>query len=434
MDPSQTSGADSKEPTASTSPDTSSHSRSAVEKVLTDGWTLLSSYSDSKNTIPAVIRARNRVSRRRLPERDRILTVFFQLFPRNFWELLEEVMNTDLAARQDASKTAERYRQPLLSVYEVFQAMALEILERLSGILNEAYRNGINFGSQPVALDETLYAYAVRKAKQSDYERQHCPYPHVYIPRKPHKNGLLCYQAVIMLQFKDRSLPYVIGFAFIRIPQPSPATAATTITSSTTMLQLATEMQSKGQLFLMAIKESSIQNIATALLHELPMNQWRSIHHKANHLLIAAQYVRDDNKKVAQLILTNNYKINTEYPIAPTAAIVSVRTAVESDKMTVNNLKAICAAENHGKRKADYVENIMKRQRVSGNMGEQVMAFKKRLSEISSATASPFHHLYATHFNGVKIHDCSIYRYKGILFTTLLICYAELVKQNAIEK
>lgn len=49
-------------------------------------------------------------------------------------------------------------------------------------------------------------------------------------------------------------------------------------------------------------------------------------------------------------------------------------------------------------------------------MGEQVIAFKKRLSEISSATASPFHHLYATHFNGVDIHDRSIYRYKGIHF------------------
>jgi glycine cleavage system protein P-like pyridoxal-binding family len=49
-------------------------------------------------------------------------------------------------------------------------------------------------GSGPVAIDESLYEYQPARSTQKIFEEMRDPIPLVYIPRKPHKNGLLNYQ------------------------------------------------------------------------------------------------------------------------------------------------------------------------------------------------------------------------------------------------
>jgi hypothetical protein len=44
-----------------------------------------------------------------------------------------------------------------------------------------------------VSIDESIYAYEVRKATQDKYLKEKDPVPIHYIPRKPHKNGLLAW-------------------------------------------------------------------------------------------------------------------------------------------------------------------------------------------------------------------------------------------------
>jgi len=59
-----------------------------------------------------------------------------------------------------------------------------------------------------VAVDEALFAYQVRKEVKEEYENRKDPIPMHYIPRKPHKNGLLAW--VLATKSDHTNKPYVL--------------------------------------------------------------------------------------------------------------------------------------------------------------------------------------------------------------------------------
>lgn len=62
-------------------------------------------------------------------------------------------------------------------------------------------------------MDESILAYQPRKETKMKANVEQCPIPVVYIPRKPHKNGFLIYQAVTYVThpLKPTSkLPFIV--------------------------------------------------------------------------------------------------------------------------------------------------------------------------------------------------------------------------------
>jgi hypothetical protein len=76
-----------------------------------------------------------------------------------------------------------------------------EEFKTLFSLLRTACRQAwCGFG--PCAIDESLYEYQPAKATQLEFEAKFDVIPLCYIPRKPHKNGLLNYQASVVHIYK----------------------------------------------------------------------------------------------------------------------------------------------------------------------------------------------------------------------------------------
>ena len=72
-------------------------------------------------------------------------------------------------------------------------------------------------GSGPMSTDETVFAFQPSKQTKACWEKFD-PIPVVYIPRKPHKNGLL--ECKCVCKSIKTGLPYVLDFeSHIRFPQ-----------------------------------------------------------------------------------------------------------------------------------------------------------------------------------------------------------------------
>jgi hypothetical protein len=64
-----------------------------------------------------------------------------------------------------------------------------------------------------IVIDESVLAYQPSKEKKAKMEEEGEPIPVVFIPRKPHKNGLLLYSAVGAVRHPnsdDKKLPWIV--------------------------------------------------------------------------------------------------------------------------------------------------------------------------------------------------------------------------------
>jgi hypothetical protein len=84
-----------------------------------------------------------------------------------------------------------------------------------------------------LTIDEHINSYQPRKETKEQAERDQEPIPVVYIPRKPHKNGLLTYFANSYLntpQQPDKNLPIILDMIpHLRVGDSSAVQAAETI-------------------------------------------------------------------------------------------------------------------------------------------------------------------------------------------------------------
>lgn len=65
-----------------------------------------------------------------------------------------------------------------------------------------------------VTIDESVIAYQPKKEAKSNAEKKEEPIPMVYIPRKPHPNGLLIYQLATFVQHatkENKKMPFIIN-------------------------------------------------------------------------------------------------------------------------------------------------------------------------------------------------------------------------------
>lgn len=130
----------------------------------------------------------------------------------------------------------------------------------------------VRIGNSPIAIDETLYAYHVTAKVRDFYDQMGWPYPKVYIKRKPHPNGMESVSAGTMVEYEDKTLPYIVDIApYIFTPQPS-ATASVAKLNRSLDLRSSLQIMDKrfgtmdnidklmrsGVPFLIAIKEKNL--------------------------------------------------------------------------------------------------------------------------------------------------------------------------------
>ena len=65
--------------------------------------------------------------------------------------------------------------------------------------------------SKIVTIDKTVYSFQPSAKIKEMYEKMFDKIPVVYIPRKPHPNGLMCYKATVPSSFGDHR-PYMYDF------------------------------------------------------------------------------------------------------------------------------------------------------------------------------------------------------------------------------
>jgi hypothetical protein len=114
-----------------------------------------------------------------------------------------------------AQKERERENLPKMMGFQRFEMLMRclvptnDELFQIFSVMRLAYRR-CWVGEGCVVLDETLYEYQPDAATQREFEMRLDPIPVVYIPRKPHPNGLLNYQLVAISSRSGQ--PYVLDF------------------------------------------------------------------------------------------------------------------------------------------------------------------------------------------------------------------------------
>ena len=87
-----------------------------------------------------------------------------------------------------------------------FTPTVLQLLE-ITKILNTNFGKAYNFGT--ICGDESQFPYQLRGATKIKWKNEiQIPFPHSFIPRKPHKNGILFYQWAIFSQ--ETGLPFLV--------------------------------------------------------------------------------------------------------------------------------------------------------------------------------------------------------------------------------
>lgn len=100
--------------------------QTAAERTILDGWTLLNAhYIFPDKHIPTIPRFRAALG---LTPSEFTLQLFFEMFPGEFWELLDEIVSEELSLRRQRHRALgklSRYTQPP-TMYELFQMIAME--------------------------------------------------------------------------------------------------------------------------------------------------------------------------------------------------------------------------------------------------------------------------------------------------------------------
>ncbi|PRP82695.1 hypothetical protein PROFUN_10059 [Planoprotostelium fungivorum] len=231
---------------------------------------------------------------------------------------------------------------------------SVDQINALSAILRTAYQASIKIGTDPSALDQTLYPYVVSKDAKRKYEEEMRDAPSAYMPRKPHKNGLLVYHLAVMLNIKDKWFPYIYDLhPYFAPPQPGPIESARSIISTSKVpeslikafgtLDFAEDMAKKKQHFLVSIKEDNIGD----LYHVF------SIRQEFENVLPN----RPDDEPL---------RWSEEY--------------LKDSKTSIILIKRRCKRSSGGN-KPDLVANIMKRQKTIMDIGPHIIKFQQQAKD-----------------------------------------------------
>jgi len=281
-------------------------------------------------------------------------------------------------------------------------------------------------------IDESVVQYQPSKDAKKKAEQALEPIPTVYIPRKPHPNGLELFLATTSMPHplsSEKKMAYILDILPVcRVGDSAPLAAfrkfvdrwafanqphwvADAAFGSFDMMDY---IEQKGGLATLSMACDNPAFLWNALSFSTPPNTWRC---SSREKLMASSHTCHDSKGkiIYQQVLSNAF---TAIPIpngnlstvpAPNqpanAESMPIFSRDALNKQTVEKLKAICVKYNIrlGKLKDDYIDRILKRSGVIEKKSDKVELMINQLKNEALPDPAPINMFYHKNFNLVDM-------------------------------
>ena len=286
------------------------------------------------------------------------------------------------------------------------------------------------------AIDESVIAYSPVKSVKDAAENSGEPIPVVYIPRKPHPNGLEAFLAATYVEDSTSvgGIPWIVGI----YPHLTPGDESLAFRS------LVSSVPFNGVHWIADARFSSEENIRavqlpstytfsissiynpdlwTSLSAVLPVGNWRAATN--GNLVASCQMARSSEAQdiTTQRILTNGFVVKQRQCESVDTAEIVVSTAISGGQdnqvqiplftkesltqMKGVDLKEICKrwGIRSGNRKLYTVSAILRRVAIIHRNRSKIEQLKEDLVRKRFESVAKVHVLYKEHFNWVDLAD-----------------------------
>lgn len=308
----------------------------------------------------------------------------------------------------------QRFRA-ILSCLNPLETEFNQLIDIIRASFKECWSNPVH-----VAADEALYGYQPSKETKKKYEKKKDPIPVVYIPRKPHPNGLLNYKLVVKSEKTKK--PYVLDFQpkFINTTSSEALEGFINRWSYTTTphfivdagigtFDIMEKIEEKSFYMTMASKSNSKPFLWNLLKRDTHIGCWNAAG-KGNIMASIRNTNEENSERKYHHLLTNlfSFQVYDPFDFENNERLEYSRKDLEKKKAL--QLKEILS-QNHLK-KSGTKETLI--QRIIDCCNPLSSTFEKVLNIIESINFlnKPEHHeIYRQYFNGVDLHDKKWYRF-----------------------
>ena len=314
-----------------------------------------------------------------------------------------------------------------------------EELIQLSCIIEGSSKSQL-LRAKVVVIDESVIGYQPSEAVRTRSEREGTPIPVVYIPRKPHPNGLLCYLASTYVSDPNSPgfLPFIVSMVpHVRIGDFTNAEAAKHIINSwmapqphwivdagfgsEELVQLATQ---RGGSMTASISQVQMGSLWKALSFSVPPGCWRAATNGTGMVASVHCGEADGRGRTLQRILSSNWELPVaphQFPSAECPGGDDDKEVEGSDQViptysretleghTVVQLKEICRkwGIKPAVGKEAIIQGIVTRVEIVHKKHSDVEAMERILGSQYFHGDGPLHQVYKSHFNWVDLADRS---------------------------
>jgi hypothetical protein len=315
-------------------------------------------------------------------------------------------------------------------------------LNNVCWLLRSTYQKAWS-GQGAVAVDETLYSYQPDSKTKEAAAAAGDRIPLVYIPRKPHKNGLLVYHMACKSEKTEQ--PYLLDIeprlsepsvspreAFLAIlkrwecyTRPIHVVADAAFGATDAFQKIPAQLTGEAQAavppkilltFSMSTKEKP--GMWRLLEHNLPQGRWRACSGFGD-ALISVWSGKVQDKQTFHHLATNAFvgEVQPEQTQQQPASTTSSNTASQAahdelNSHTVLELRAMLTAKGlkAGGNKNELINRLLRYSQTASTGVSPEQEFIKSFCAFSFSQDPPHHIFYRKHFNSIDKHDKLFYR------------------------
>jgi hypothetical protein len=302
-------------------------------------------------------------------------------------------------------------------------------------------------------VDEEVIGYQPSTHTKQVAEQRGEPIPVVYIPRKPHPNGLENFLLVTPVAHpakQEKGLPYILDI-YPHLTQNDAAPQSVVELFATRWkheekphiigdsafgsFELLDKLERQGiqATFSMSLNTSTF--LWKLLSQNVPPDHWRAAVNEKKWITSSHTIIDKNNARAYQQVLSNGFKstiatsttitttsnsFNTSTPSIPSTSstlstitlpsstsIMPVFTEAMLQKMKAVQLKEICRKYNikQGKNKATMIHNIVTRSNTIHTQAHDIESLEKAIASQWLSDPAPLHNFYRSWFNLIDLVD-----------------------------
>jgi hypothetical protein len=281
-------------------------------------------------------------------------------------------------------------------------------------------------------VDESVIGYQPGSTAKKEAESRGEPIPVVYIPRKPHPNGLEIFLVATSVEHparQNKGLPFIVDmrphltqgdsnpqetFEFFMkrwLHSNKPHWIGDAAFGSFDLLEKVEQWNGKAT-FSMSTNNSSW--IWELLSLNVPPQHWRAAINSKGWIASSHTLVDSNRSTTHQQILSNGFEAsfttnssNNNNLVSETQSSMPIFTKETLVQMKVDQLKEICRKYNikQGKNKASLIDNIVARSTTLHQNINELTVLKQKICSTWLPDPPPLHDFYRSWFNLVDLAD-----------------------------